>query len=43
MFGKIQDKVFKAFKKLLKPFGIKRFYSDNWGSYSRHLNLDKYV
>jgi insertion element IS1 protein InsB len=33
-FGKRRDKVFLKFKKLLDPFGIKMFYTDDWGSYS---------
>lgn len=37
-FGKRKDIVFKEFQKLLKPFGITKFYSDNWGSYSKYLN-----
>jgi insertion element IS1 protein InsB len=24
-------------KALLKPFGIKRYYTDYWGAYTRHL------
>jgi IS1 family transposase len=24
-------------KALLKPFGIRRFFTDGWGAYRRHL------
>ena len=36
-FGKRKDAVFKEFKKILEPFGITRFYTDDWGSYQRNL------
>jgi insertion element IS1 protein InsB len=36
-FGSRKDKVFKELKKLLKPFGIQKFYSDDWGAYERNL------
>lgn len=35
--GTRQDKVFLELKQLLAPFGIKRFYTDKWGAYTRHL------
>ena len=25
------------------PFGIKKFYTDDWGSYERHLPSDKHI
>lgn len=37
VFGEKKDKVFLEFKKLLSPFGIKHFYTDDWGSYERKL------
>lgn len=41
-FGKRKDEVFKEFKKILKPFKISMFYSDNWGSYKKYLDSDKH-
>jgi IS1 family transposase/transposase-like protein len=43
VFGKRKDEVFKKLKKLLMPFGIKKFYTDDWGSYERHLPSGKHV
>ena len=37
VFGDRQDRVFLQLKDLLEPFGIKRFYTDGWGAYERHL------
>ena len=28
---------------LLEPFGIKKFYTDDWGAYERHLDEDKHT
>ncbi len=42
VFGKRRDKVFKKLKALLEPFGIQRFYTDDWGAYERHLDEDKH-
>jgi len=28
---------------VLEPFGISRFYSDDWGSYKRHLDPEKHI
>lgn len=42
VFGKRQDAVFKKLKELLEPFGISRFYTDDWGAYQRHLDTDKH-
>ncbi len=36
-FGRRKDKVFLQLKKLLEPFGIKRYCTDGWGAYERHL------
>lgn len=41
-FGKRKDEVFKEFKKLLYPFKISIFYSDNWGSYKKYLNPNEH-
>ncbi len=37
-FGDRKDAVFLKLKSLLEPFGIKRFYTDSWGAYERHLD-----
>lgn len=42
VFGDRKDKVFLELKALLQPFGITRFYTDDWGAYSRHLEADKH-
>lgn len=36
VFGSRKDEVFCQLKDLLKPFGIQRFYTDDWGAYTRH-------
>lgn len=41
VFGRRQDEVFLQLKQLLEPFvGIKRFCTDGWGAYERHLPLE---
>jgi insertion element IS1 protein InsB len=42
MFGKRKDEVFKKLKTLLEPFGINRYYTDDWGAYERHIDADKH-
>jgi insertion element IS1 protein InsB len=42
VFGKRKDEVFKALKALLESFGISRYYTDDWGAYERHLEIDKH-
>ena len=37
VFGRRKDKVFLELKKLLEPFGIKKYCTDDWGAYERHL------
>jgi insertion element IS1 protein InsB len=37
VFGERKDKVFLQLKNLLLPFGIKHFYTDDWGAYQRKL------
>ncbi|MBV9385448.1 MAG: IS1 family transposase [Chroococcidiopsidaceae cyanobacterium CP_BM_ER_R8_30] len=37
VFGRRKDEVFLQLKKLLEPFGLKRFCTDGWGAYERHL------
>ena len=38
VFGKRRDEVFRQFQALLEPFGIGRFYSDDWGAYERNID-----
>ena len=38
VFGKRKDAVFRQLQALLKPFGIKRFCSDDWGAYERNID-----
>ena len=38
MFGRRQDTVFWQLKALLEPFGIRRFSTDGWGAYERHID-----
>jgi len=42
VFGKRQDEVFLELKSLLEPFGITKFYTDDWGAYRRNLDSDKH-
>jgi insertion element IS1 protein InsB len=42
VFGQRKDEVFLKLKKLLKPFGIKKYCTDGWGTYERHLPVDKH-
>ena len=41
-FGRRKDEVFKKLKVLLAPFNIKRFYTDDWGAYERHIDREKH-
>jgi insertion element IS1 protein InsB len=38
VFGRRQDHVFLQLKGLLEPFGIRRYNTDAWGAYTRHLD-----
>ena len=42
VFGKRKDKVFRELKTVLLPFGIKYFYTDDWGSYERQLPKEQH-
>ena len=42
VFGKRKDEEFRKLKALLKPFGIKRYYRDDWGAYERHLDSSEH-
>lgn len=41
-FGQRKDEVFLKLKKLLEPFGIKKYCTDGWGAYERHLLPEKH-
>jgi insertion element IS1 protein InsB len=41
VFGRRKDEVFLQLKELLDSFGIRRFYTDGWGAYKRHLVMAK--
>jgi len=38
VFGERKDVVFRELKKLLEPFGIQHFYTDDWGAYERNIS-----
>jgi insertion element IS1 protein InsB len=40
--GTREDEVFLQLQEYLRPFGISRFYTDNAGVYSRHLDPDSH-
>ncbi len=42
-FGKRKDDVFRKFQKLLEPFKISMFYSDDWGSYERNISSETHT
>ena len=42
VFGTRKDEFFLQLKALLLPFGISRFYTDEWGAYKRHLDGTKH-
>jgi insertion element IS1 protein InsB len=42
VLGKRKDEMFKQLKQLLEPFGITRYYTDDWGAYQRHLDSEKH-
>ena len=37
VFGRREDQALLRLKGLLAPLGIRRFYTDGWGAYRRHL------
>ena len=43
VLGPRKDEVFLDLKNLLEPFGITRFYTDDWGAYERHLAPEEHV
>ena len=42
VFGRREDRAFLHLKALLKPFGIRRYLTDGWGAYQRHLDPDEH-
>ena len=42
VFGKRKDAVFRELKSRLVPFGISRFYTDNWGAYERNIEENEH-
>jgi len=42
VLDKRKDVVFKQLKSLLDPFGIRRYYTDDWGSYECFHESDKH-
>jgi insertion element IS1 protein InsB len=43
VFGRREDQALLQLKALLAPFGIRRFYTDGWGAYHRHLDPKRHV
>lgn len=43
VMGDHKDCVFVKLKALLEPFGITRFYTDDWGAYERHLSPESHI
>src|SRR2546422_6116296 len=42
VFGRRKDAVFLQLKALLEPFGIRRFSTDGWGAYERHIDPEQH-
>ncbi len=43
VFGRREDHAFLKLQALLAPFGIRRFYTDGWGAYKRHLAPEQHA
>lgn len=43
VLGPRKDTAFLKLKSLLKPFGIKKYYTDSWGAYRRHIDSKNHV
>ena len=41
-FGQRKDTIFRQFQTLLEPFGITKFYTDDWGIYRRNIDAEKH-
>ena len=42
VFGRRKNEVFRKLNSLLEPFGIQKFYTDDWGAYERNLGEKKH-
>jgi insertion element IS1 protein InsB len=42
VFGPRQDEAFLKLKALLEPFGITKYYTDYWGAYTRHMDVEEH-
>ena len=42
VFGRRKDDVFLKLKELLVPFGITKYYTDGWGAYERHIEVEQH-
>jgi insertion element IS1 protein InsB len=42
VFGRRKGEAFLKLKELLEPFGITTYYTDGWGAYERHIDVDKH-
>jgi insertion element IS1 protein InsB len=43
VLGGRKGAAFLKLKELLEPFGITRFYTDDWGAYERHIEPEKHI
>ena len=43
VFGRREDQAFLKLKALVEQFGIRRFYTDGWGTYRRYLDPHRQV
>jgi len=42
VFGRRQEEVFLKLKALLEPFGMTHYYTDYWGAYTRHIDVEEH-
>jgi insertion element IS1 protein InsB len=42
VFRRRKDEVFIQLQELLQPFGIRRYCTDGWGAYERHLPVERH-
>jgi insertion element IS1 protein InsB len=43
VFGRRKDEVFLKLKAWLEPFGITHSYTDGWGAYERHIEVERHT
>ncbi|GHU48783.1 transposase [Spirochaetia bacterium] len=43
VFGRRADEVFEELQTLLDPLNPQKYYTDNWGAYTRNLDADKHI